>query len=103
MNKLFYMLLMLIWLFIGRQHIYAQATPSFYDHTGAISFGGGTSIPGVALKSGGPDGLFAQNGHQVNFDFTYTFYKGLGAGAHFDFVRFRFDERQFASYAQPQS
>jgi hypothetical protein len=90
-------------LLAGFENVLAQAKPDFYDRTGNFSFGGGTSMPGEALKSGGPNGLFAQNGHQVNFGFTYTFFKGLGAGAHIDIVRFGFDHDQFVRYAQPEA
>ena len=79
----------------------AQPSLDYWNNVRYFKITGGTVTPGPELSSTSEDGLFAQNGYQIGFDYNYMIAMGFGLGVNLEFDRFYFDELAFLEYAQP--
>lgn len=81
----------------------AQPDMKLLDKKFCIDAYGGMVIPGADFAKKTSDGLFADNGFQVGFDFNYIIAYGIGVGFNYEYNRFNFDKDAFLSFAQPDS
>lgn len=73
----------------------AQVDLSLYEKKAQFQMGGGSLQPSAEFAKAGTDALFVRNGFQVNFAFSYVFFRNFAAGVHLDYNQYGFDRTAF--------
>ena len=74
----------------------AQVDLSLFEKKAQFQMGGGSLQPSAEFAKAGPEAMFVRNGFQVNFAFSYAFFRNFAAGVHLDYNQFGFDRQGFA-------
>jgi hypothetical protein len=75
--------------------VIAQVDLSLLEKKAQFKMGGGSLQPSPEFSKAGSDALFVRNGFQVNFAFSYAFFRNFAAGVHLDYNQYGFDRTGF--------